>query len=79
MATKLSNPTTKVNKMASLGEAQLALEAATKEHLAAQANYIKAAERLSTAEDLHTSTMTALVNEMSTIRDKNKVPNITLK
>jgi len=76
---------TKVIKMASvikttsLGDAQLALEAATKEHLAAQANYVKASERLTTAEEQHTSAMTALVNEISTVRDKNKVPNLQLK
>lgn len=65
--------------VASLGTAQIALEAATKELLAAQAAYLKAAERLTVAEEAHVATTTALLNEMNTVRDKCKVPNLTLR
>lgn len=63
----------------SLGTAQAKLETATVEHIAAQAAYVKASERLTQAEEAYTTAMTALVNEVSTLRDKCKVPNLVLR
>lgn len=63
----------------SMGTAQLALEDATKEHIAAQACYVKAAERLAIAEEEHSRAMLALVNEMNTIKTRCQVPPVALR
>lgn len=75
-AVALSHPS---SATASLGKAQLNLEEATKELIAAQAAYLKAGERLTLAEEAHIMAMTTLINDMTTVRDKCKVPNLTIR
>ena len=75
MATKLLT----TQKSPSIGVAQIALEEASTEYVAAQAAYLKAADRLAVAEERHTTAMAALVNEVATVRDRCKVSSITLK
>ena len=68
-----------VQKAPSIGVAQVALEDASNEYVAAQAAYIKASDRMSVAEERYTTAMAALVNEVATVRDRCKVSSITLK
>ena len=68
-----------LQKLASLGEAQLKLEATTAEFIAAQASFVKATERLKLAVEAHVCSMEAIVNEMNTVRSRCKVPSLLLK
>lgn len=63
----------------SLGEVQVALEAATRNLKLAQSNFIKASARLTEAEEKHSQITLELVNTAVTVRAASKVIPIALR